>query len=97
VPDETDDLGARCGDRLHLAVEDHAAASPVDHPSARTDDDLTFNRFGVGIRGREPCVVVLRLRAEMSRREAVNLAAWLVALTDEDDEFKRILQAARNS
>jgi hypothetical protein len=96
VPDETDDLGARSADRLHLAREDHAAASPVDHPSGLTDDDLTFNRFGVGMRDRDR-IVVLRLRAEMSRSEAVNLAAWLVALTDEDDEFKRILQAARDS
>ena len=60
------------------------------------DDPLdTFNRCGVGRRGDR--VVILRFRAEMSTREAVNLAAWLMALTGEDDEFTRVLQAARNT
>jgi len=61
------------------------------------DDDLDFNAAGVGRRGAR--VVILKWRAEMSTREAVNLAAWLVALgdADADDEFKRILEAARNS
>lgn len=59
------------------------------------DDDNTFNRCGVGMRGER--VVILRFRAELSKREAVNLAAWIVALADEDEEFKRLLQAVRNT
>jgi hypothetical protein len=60
------------------------------------DDVDTFNRFGVGMRGGER-MVILRFHAELSKREAVNLAAWLVAVAGEDDEFKRVLQAARNT
>jgi hypothetical protein len=41
--------------------------------------------------------VILRFRAELSKPEALNLAAWIVALADDDDEFKDLLQAVKNT
>ena len=59
------------------------------------DEDDVFNRCGVAMRGER--VLILSLRAEMSKQEALNLAAWLVALADDDGEFKTLLQAVRNT
>lgn len=58
-------------------------------------EDNVFNRCAVGMRGER--VVILRFRAELSKLEALNLAAWIVALADDDDEFKNLLQAVRNT
>ncbi len=60
------------------------------------DDDVdTMNRQGVGMRGER--VVILSLRADFSKGEALNLAAWIVALADEDGAFARLLRAVRNT
>lgn len=56
----------------------------------------TFNRYGVGRRGAR--IVIMGLRAELSKDEALNLAAWLVALAEEHDgEFAGLLEAVRNT
>jgi len=63
-------------------------------------DDIeldTVNRFIVGVRGNER-VVILRWRVEVSKAEALNLAAWLVALAEEHDgDFARLLDAVQNT
>lgn len=60
------------------------------------DDIDTLNRSLVGVRGDR--VVIGRFRAELSKAEALNLAAWLVALAeDEDHAFGPVLEAVRNT
>lgn len=55
----------------------------------------TLNRFFVGARGDK--VVILKFRTEISREEALNLAAWLVAIADHDGEFEMTLAAVRGA
>lgn len=45
------------------------------------DLELPENKFGVGLRGEE-VVVLLPPRGGISKDDAVNLAAWLVALAN---------------
>jgi hypothetical protein len=54
----------------------------------------TTNRFGVGVNG--ALIVVIRGGLTLSRDDALNLAAWLVALADEG-EFGPLLEAVRRS
>lgn len=49
----------------------------------------------VGVRGEE--IVVMIPRNVFSKRAALNYAAWLVALADDNDEFPAILEAVKNS
>jgi hypothetical protein len=69
---------------------------PEEGRAVMADDDIdTLNRYMVGSRGER--VVIVRLRAEMSKAEALNLAASLVAIVGEAEEFKRVLQAVMNT
>jgi hypothetical protein len=55
------------------------------------------NKFSVGYRG-DNIVYALRCLPSMhriSKPEAINLAAYLVALADSDGQFERLLEAAR--
>ncbi len=64
------------------------------------DDEIEpFNRHGVAVRGvGDERILILAWRAEMSKREALNLAAWLVVLAEEHDgEFARHLEAVRHT
>jgi hypothetical protein len=45
----------------------------------------------VGVRGES--IVLLAPRPIMTREEAINLAAWLVALLDGEDDFNETLAA----
>ena len=47
------------------------------------------NALGVGIRGDK--VVIVWSKSVMSQAEAINMAAWIVALTDKE-EFERVLE-----
>lgn len=40
----------------------------------------TINRFGVGVRGDR--ITIMAAQHELSKAEALNLAAWLVVLAD---------------
>jgi hypothetical protein len=42
-------------------------------------------------------IVVQRPAAHMTRCEALNLAAWLVSLADDDDEFQELLKKVQNT
>jgi hypothetical protein len=51
----------------------------------------TFNKFLVGVRGDD--IVVLKENLRLSKADALNLAAHLVALADDNDEFQALYQA----
>lgn len=55
----------------------------------------TLNAQAVGVRG--DTIVVLAPNREMTRREALVHAAWLVAVADRDDEFPTILEAVQST
>jgi hypothetical protein len=55
----------------------------------------TENDSMVAVRGEQ--IVLLRVRNVMSREEALRLAAWLVALADEDGTFSALLDAVMNT
>lgn len=42
-------------------------------------------------------IVILMPKRRMNKEEALRFAAWIVALSDIDDEFDDILKAVRNS
>lgn len=53
----------------------------------------TFNRFLVGSHGEE-VVMLVRVPQRLAREDALNLAAWLVAITDPaGDDFRAVLDA----
>lgn len=54
------------------------------------------NRFLVSVIC-EMVVIFNPPRAPISKDEALNLAAWLVALADTDGKFNEILQAVTNT
>lgn len=50
------------------------------------------NEFFVGVQGESLILLVPPMpNQRLSRESALNLAAWLVALADVDDEFGKIL------
>lgn len=56
----------------------------------------TSNKFLVGIN--RDLIIVMMIRQTMSKDEALNLAAWLVALADpEGNKFKALLEAVMNT
>ena len=60
------------------------------------EDIDTFNKFMVAVRGEQ----VLLLRpplAPMTKVDALNLAAWLVAVADDEDTFDAVLAAVKNT
>jgi predicted phage-related endonuclease len=58
----------------------------------------TMNKFFVAVRG-DDTLVIAKLRPDylLTRANALNLAAWLVALADHDDEFPALLRAVQNT
>ncbi len=60
-------------------------------------DELdTGNKYMVGVSGAQ--IVMLRPpRGTITKSDALNLAAWLVALSDDNDKFPAILEAVQNT
>ena len=56
----------------------------------------TSNRFFVGGHG-DNIILMKPIPSKLNRSEALNLAAWLVALADEDGRFARLLEAVQNT
>jgi predicted phage-related endonuclease len=56
------------------------------------------NKFLVGVRG-DNTLVIAKLRPDylLTKANALNLAAWLVALADDNDEFPALLRAIQNT
>lgn len=59
-----------------------------------TDIDTT-NKFMVSLHG-DGIVMLRRPASQLSKAEALNLAAWLVALADRHDSFPALLEAVQN-
>jgi hypothetical protein len=56
----------------------------------------TTNRFMVSMRG-DGLLVPIRPVQILTKDDALNLAAWLVAMADDNDEFPVLLEAVRNT
>jgi hypothetical protein len=57
----------------------------------------TRNRFLVGGQG-DDVVIMLPVSGRIRRADALNLAAWIVAIADPlDDAFSKILEAVRKT
>lgn len=59
----------------------------------------TTNKFAVAIgAGRDGAVHIMRsIPRSLSKAEALNLAAYLVALADDDGDFAELLEAVMNA
>lgn len=55
----------------------------------------TTNDFLLGVRGDGKIASLFSTKA-LSKEEALNLAAWLVALADEKDEFPALLEKVQS-
>lgn len=77
---------------VELAVQ----AARKEAPVGKGVNMDTLNRFGVGVHG-ENVVFLKPVPLQITREQALNLAAYLVALADRDGEFDKVLQAIRNT
>jgi hypothetical protein len=57
----------------------------------------TENRFMVAKRLVDGAVLIMRPAHVLSRGDALNLAAYLVAIADDDDELPALLRAVQNT
>lgn len=55
----------------------------------------TSNRFMVSAAG--PNISIMRTPTTITRDDALNLAAWLVAMADREDKFPALLDAVQNT
>lgn len=55
----------------------------------------TRNDSMVGLKGDN--IAILALRVECDKAKALRLAAWIVALADDNDEFAALLEAVKNT
>jgi hypothetical protein len=56
----------------------------------------TTNKFLVAMRG-DGLLAPMRPVQLLRKSDALNLAAWLVAMADDNDEFPALLEAVRNT
>jgi hypothetical protein len=57
----------------------------------------TRNKFWVGVGGQDEIVLLNPPPERFSREDALNLAAWIVALADRGGRFAEVLQAVRET
>lgn len=78
------------------AVDALTSLLPVEPESEGPD---TTNLFFVGSGGAGGILIgsSLRVQGVITKPQALNLAAWLVALSDDDDEFDALLAAVRST
>lgn len=55
----------------------------------------TTNDFLVGVQGDR--IVIMAFGRSMSKEQSLRLAAWLVALADDDGKFPEVLKVIENS
>lgn len=62
------------------------------------DDIDTTNKFMVGVRV-DKIIIMMPPRRELSKADALNLAAWLVTLADDEPphKFLSIVEAIQNT
>lgn len=53
------------------------------------------NKFGVGVHGDH--IIVVLAPHKISKADALNLAAWLVTLADDNDEFGLVIEKVQNA
>lgn len=56
----------------------------------------TANKYGVGLFG-NAIMITLPPTIIPNKKDALNLAAWLVVLADENNEFSKVLEAVRST
>ncbi len=54
-----------------------------------------FNMHLVAVKGDD--IVIMNPRVRMTKADALNLAAWLVALSDDNEEFNNLLARVLDS
>lgn len=59
-------------------------------------EGVLFNKFFVGVQ-QDDIVFVIPVPKRISKADALNLAAWLVALSDRDDEFPALLKEVQET
>ena len=57
----------------------------------------TENKFFVGLKGEQIIIMRLPINGVMSKSDALNLAANLVAIADDHDQFPGLLEAIKNT
>ena len=55
----------------------------------------TLNKFGVGVQGEH--IIISFPKAVLTKAEALNLAAYLVLLVDDNNEFEQLLKETANA
>lgn len=61
-----------------------------------TKEHSTANDFFVSVNN-DDIIFLMPIPARISREKALNLAAWIVALADVDDEFDDIFKKVQNT
>jgi hypothetical protein len=61
-----------------------------------SDESVPMNEWGVGVAAHRT-LLIFRPPRQLTYDQATSLAAWLVALTDREDEFKRKLCAIEST
>lgn len=59
-----------------------------------TEEHDTTNNGLVGLQG--DMIVFLKPVGKLTKAEALNLAAWMVVLADDEDNFPALLDAVKN-
>lgn len=63
-----------------------------------TPADDIFNKHGVSMSGAGKIAIMIPPRGDMTKRDALVLAAWLVSLADPiGDEFQKVLDAVQST
>jgi hypothetical protein len=57
----------------------------------------TSNRFFLGAQGEEIVFPILAVPRRLSKADALNLAAWLVAIADDEGKFPEMLKAVQST
>ncbi len=55
------------------------------------------NKFGIAVRGNGDVVFLLPIPRQLSQQDALLIAAYIVALTPDTEQWKRTLQAVCNT
>ncbi len=71
-------------------------ANTENTENTETPEVDTSNQWFVGVQN-HMIILGRPMPRALSRAQALNLAAWLVALADEEDEFGTLLEAVLNT
>ena len=60
-------------------------------------DHVIGNHFGVGVNGAGEISILRQIRGPMTKAAALNLATWIVVLSQQKEEFLELLKKAEES